>query len=587
MKRRKFLSLIPSFFTTTLFTKPSCAYESSHSIIHIKNYGALRKYLSSKEVKSGHIIYVQIPPGPHFIVNKKNKLIQDNGGTIITSSGGNYYAERIFNGPLYLSWFEGIDPTAQKDSSKALNVVFSLGKEVVDDEAGNYKISSTVRLKSSFYGTSRVFDGEKEKVTIFIKEKDSDALLVHYPARRIYKNYVVNANGNKTGIDCFCADTTYGGGLKYSYMENVVVREAKERAFNFNQPLFGFTGINLRVAANSESGISDNVIAFYTTIEKAEGISQKIGNTNAAWTLITPNVYNRSKSKNSVTFWQAEYQRGVKIIGAEVAAARICNLVQVDATISGAFEFISEYSTLYRCVIEIAGGTNLQTTRLSAKDWGKKTNIPNKKSPGRHIFLVDAETDLTITSISFFNQLGTLKNKNTGVVSLVACKKSFLGKVSVGKVNNYDLAKAGKAPPIEVEFNNPQVSVQTSYGLDSFIRFNEVISFNDSNKKKIFPKAKEIDKYFIEKDILIREIIIQSDLDNLDKMIYLTIETTHSKGADKIDNIYIDRVDDSVFFSDDLNLFINKGSYLKITVIKKSNIPPTLINLIGKIRINS
>lgn len=375
------------------------------------------------------------------------------------ASGG--WVRQLVNGAATLRNF-GADHTGAADASTEINnahlLADSYGFKLVDDVVGTYLCNSTVRFRASFSGLAVAPDER----TTFVK--GPGALIVHYGQHRRYEDYICDANGEPTAFDAhYDGASTFAGGVKYSVATNIQCRNMTQRGFNMNQPCFGFTGINLRVAANKSDGSTDNVTAFYATIEDGEGVATPTADTNAAFTLITPNVYNRNDVANDVTFLQADYCRGVNVVGAEVAAARIVRGTQFDGTIQGAFEYINTHSTLFNSTLTIGGGSNIQTFREGEADWTGDTNIPSSGSVGRHIFRIDSETTIDLPNFSFFNQLGS-NSGSPGVVSLVACASGFTGGVSVGHVHKFDLGGGGFQQLVQVGGEDGDLSKLTKIG---------------------------------------------------------------------------------------------------------------------------
>lgn len=350
----------------------------------------------------------------------------------------------------------GADPTGVLDSSDAINRAHLRLRAVGDSIGGTYLCNSTVRFFQSMFGSV----GNTTNRTRFVKGA-SNVLFVHYPIRKVYADYICDANGFATAFDVNIPGTgIFEGGIKYDLLYNITVQNYTLRGFNFNGPVFGATGINLRSTQNAPDGSQDNSTAFYCAIEDAEGVGTVTTATNAAFTLITPSTYNANNRANNTTFIDARYLRGFRISGAEVACGRIGNFVQADGDIQGAFEYINAHSPVFASCISIGGGTNIQTFREGASAWLSDSNVPFSADPGRHIFRVDGASSLDIPNVTFHNQLGR-QSGAAGVVGLVAVASALTGQVKVGQVIEFDLGGGGFAPHVQVANNLHALALRT------------------------------------------------------------------------------------------------------------------------------
>ncbi|WP_440903797.1 hypothetical protein ACMZOO_13170 [Catenovulum sp. SX2] len=407
------------------------------------------------------------------------------------------------------------------DDTIAINAGFILNK-CTSENNKTYLFNSSVNFARSFAG------GDSVK---FLKGADNAYLILH-PDRKVYADFEVDAGGFSTGVDVRHNGNQFDG-IKYSFLANIRVRNYTVRGFNINQAAFGATLIHCRALSNASDGSQDASTMFYFSIEENNGIGTPNGETNASFSLLSPNGYCRKNAANDTTFIQADYCRGVSITGAEVAAARIIKGTQFDGSMQGAFEFVNTHSALYNSNLKIGEGSNIQTFRKGIESWTGDTNIPASTSVGRHIFRVDGAGSIKVEGTSFFNQMGTDEDSGSiGLIGLVACASGFTGKAKVASIHKYNSSNGGFAQLIQVANESGAISKKTLIGetAEQVVFTRDVLS--SDGMVNLYPSGKTsiADKY-VRDHTEIREFIIELEGDTLTTDVAVRIETFDETGA--------------------------------------------------------
>lgn len=195
----------------------------------VDDYATFRTNMTNGEYVVGGNVRVTDPPGPPFEI--KQGSATDDGGVIITENGGSvsgsqYYAERVYTGPVDIEWFEAkTSNTASQNNTPLQNAIDNHDKIHIAE--GDFSFSSlSISGNKTFSGDGRLVgsavSGSKPTRATLISDGSKSARLT---SLQTYYTGQINLTGSVSikGVASFKDCLIYSSSLGFSSYGNVTL----------------------------------------------------------------------------------------------------------------------------------------------------------------------------------------------------------------------------------------------------------------------------------------------------------------------------------------------------------------------------